>query len=508
MFEPTQLTVQDRLLLIAVAFALGVSCVVVKHPPGLYEAVFAQSLREMSASGRWFIPTVGQLPWLSAAPLAQWMGQSVTELAGISDPLMALRISGIIPLIFATVWTASFATTAFGRRCGLLAGFILMTTLGVTQNVWYGGNVIWLVAAGSGLMRLLASLEERTQLSRYLDSRPVGSDTLRTTGTLTALSVFTLLGLSALIAGPVAALTTVVLPSTGHVFLRQRSRLRSAHPWHIGWILTAALLLSWPAATCLHSPGLQHVWTETVLDGFSRWSPIDQAWQMIQLSMPWLPLTVFGQWSLRHDAFAGSYSRERLLACWSVGVPMAVFLMLPTGTPLALAAAGAWSISAAVGLERLMTRVFAELPHLQNVHNRGVFQRFVVSTAAVLTLTVVWSDRGPGSQDVDRELLTHVRSLAEEGHMIRVDMSIGEQAAVLLLELGDSAEPLTAVGSRFNDPPAIVISRIGQHSGQFVHRKPPTQFRSGHSGEVTTLQLLPASSAADRIADASPMSPF
>ena len=169
---------------------------------------------------------------------------------------------------------------------------------------------------------------------------------------------------------------------------------------------------------------------------------LEPLWQLVQLSLPWLPLAIFGQWCTRHDAFAGNYSRERLLACWSISVPIAVFLLTPSRMEFALAAAGAWSISAAIGVERLVGRVFKELPILETRHNRALFQKFLTGCAAVLTLTTVWSDFGGNSNQVDQQLLAEARAMARNGQPLLVDLNLGDQAAVILFELDDQAEPL------------------------------------------------------------------
>ena len=60
---------------------------------------------------------------------------------------------------------------------------------------------------------------------------------------------------------------------------------------------------------------------------------------------------------MRHDAFACNYSRERLFACWSIIIAVAVLLLTPSKMSLVLASAGAWSVSAAIGVEWLARRI-------------------------------------------------------------------------------------------------------------------------------------------------------
>lgn len=144
---------------------------------------------------------------------------------------------------------------------------------------------------------------------------------------------------------------------------------------------------------------------------------------------------------MRHDTFTGNHSRERLLACWSIIIPVAVLLLTPLEMSFALARAGAWSVSAAIGVEWLARRVLKELPLLEIIHNRSIIHKFVVGCAAVLSLTTVWSDLGDTPQ-VDRALLAEARPVAAQGHSVLVDMKFGDQAAAIVLELDGFAVPM------------------------------------------------------------------
>ena len=458
MLETYSLREKDRLLLLFATVLVFIPTIMVDHGAGIREAAHALSLREMMNSGSWLVPTVGGLPWLESPPLTQWFAYPAARLFGASNVLIAVRLAGLLPLALATLWTASFAASCSGRRSGILAGFVLLTTLGVAENVWHGGNIIWLVAAGSGFMKLLAGLESRLQVRSRQSGQSNTAIGIKAFEFANVMFVFVLLGLATMIAGPVAALVTILLPAAGHVLLRRDLSVKLTNPWIVGWLLTAAIATVWPIATSWLVADSAGTWLTSFRSSSDTRYSVEQFWQLTQMGLPWLPLMIFGQWAIRHDAFAGNYSRERLLACWSVSVPVAVFLLTPSRMDLALAAAGAWSVSAAIGVERLAVRVFKELPMLETRHNRAILQKFLAGCAAVLTLSIVWSDLGSNSNQVDRELLAEARAVAGQGQSLLVDMNLGDQAAVILLELGDLAAPLNSQKASDSWKNTVVIS--------------------------------------------------
>lgn len=458
MLETYFLRGKDRLLLLFATVLVFIPTMIVDHGVGAREAAHALSLREMTNSGSWLVPTIGGLPSLESPPLTLWLACLAAKTFGLSNVLTAVRFAGLLPLVLATLWTASFAASCSGRRAGILAGFVLLTTLGVAENVWHGGNVVWLVAAGSGFMNLLSRLESRLQSQGLLPDQSNAVAGAGTTSIAGAMSVFVLLGLATMIAGPMAALVAIFVPAAGHVLLRRDLSLKLSNPWVVGWGLTAAIAAAWPVAASRLVADSSGTWFGSLRNLTDTQLSLEPIWQLTQLSLPWLPLAIFGQWCLRHDAFAGNYSRERLLACWSISVPVAVFLLTPSRMEFALAAAGAWSVSATIGVERLVARIFKELPILETRHNRAIFQKFLAGCAAVLTLTTVWSDYGSNSDQVDQQLLAEARAVAEKGQPVLVDMNLGNQAAVVLLELGDLAKPLQSPTNLPSWENAIVIS--------------------------------------------------
>lgn len=501
MLETYSLRGKDRLLLIFAAVLVCLPPILIEHGAGIREAVHAQSLREMIHTGNWLVPTIGGLPWLESPPLTQWLAYVAAKAFGISDLLNAVRLAGLLPLVLATLWTASFAASCSGRRTGILAGFALLTTLGVAENVWHGGNVIWLIAAGSGFMKLLASLERRLHAGSLWPGPSNASGRARAIGIVSTMFVFVLLGLATMIAGPTAAFVAILLPASGHVLLRRGLSLKLSNPWVAGWILTAVIAAAWPIATSslfANTPGTS---LHTFRSHPDAQHSLSQLWRLAQMSFPWLPLVILGQWSIRHDAFAGNYSRERLLACWSISIPLAVLLLVPSNMSLALAAAGAWSVSAAIGVERLAVRVFKELPMLETRHNRAIIQKFLAGCAAILTLSTVWSDLGGDSQQIDRRILAEARAAAEQGQSLLVDMNLGNQAAVILFELDDLATPMHLQKSPDSLENTVVISSESFQE-QAINQGYSSRFSNGQSHQELVIVRLnrPTLPPATRIA--------
>lgn len=497
MLETYSLRGKDRLLLIFAAILVCLPPLFVDHGAGLREAAHALSLREMLNSGNWLVPTVGGLPWLESPPLTQWAAYLAASVFGVSNVLTAVRLAGLLPLVLATLWTASFAASCAGRRSGILAGFILLTTLGVAENVWHGGNIIWLIAAGSGFMKLLAGLESRLPARSLLPGQSNASARTRTTSIVRVLFVFTLLGLATMIAGPIAALVTIFLPAAGHVLLRRGVSLKLSNPWVAGWILTAVIAAAWPIATSSLFANISGTSFNTSGNHSDAQHSLGHLWQLAQMSLPWIPLAILGQWSIRHDAFAGSYSRERLLACWSISVPIGVLLVTPSNMSLALAAAGAWSVSAAIGVEWLAVRVFRELPMLETHHNRTIIRKFLAGCAAVVTLSIVWSDFGSESQQVNRKLLSEARTVVDQGESLLVDMNLGDQAAVLLLELDHQAAPLHLQKTSDSWQNKVVISTENSQRQAIEHgfASPIENGRSNRGLVMVRMDQLPQPAA-------------
>jgi 4-amino-4-deoxy-L-arabinose transferase-like glycosyltransferase len=73
MLETYFLRGKDRLLLLFATVLVFIPTMIVDHGVGAREAAHALSLREMTNSGSWLVPTIGGLPSLESPPLTLWL---------------------------------------------------------------------------------------------------------------------------------------------------------------------------------------------------------------------------------------------------------------------------------------------------------------------------------------------------------------------------------------------------------------------------------------------------
>ena len=92
-----------------------------------HEAFVAQGAREVLASGNWWHPTIGGLPWLEKPPLPFWLAAAVGRLAGGVSPLAA-RLPSAIAAAGLALGVALLAARRYGGAIGLLSGAIQATT--------------------------------------------------------------------------------------------------------------------------------------------------------------------------------------------------------------------------------------------------------------------------------------------------------------------------------------------------------------------------------------------
>ena len=121
------MTRRDYLILLAYSLLLFGVGVYGGRPLTMHESVLAQSSREMLACGDWLVPTSGGRPWLERPPLPQWITAGFIALFGNAEGEAVVRLGPMLAGTWAVLVAAWLGQFFYGRRIGLLAGFILAT---------------------------------------------------------------------------------------------------------------------------------------------------------------------------------------------------------------------------------------------------------------------------------------------------------------------------------------------------------------------------------------------
>jgi 4-amino-4-deoxy-L-arabinose transferase-like glycosyltransferase len=407
----------DRRWLMLAALFVTAGAFFSHHPSGLAEAVMGLSLIEMRMSGEWLIPTLGGAAWSDASPLMQWMAGLLLPLTG--DPIPALRASAVIGLILASLLTADLAAQCGGRRCGLLAGVVLLTTFGLAGDVVAGGHLIWLTAAVTAVVRLLAGIESEARHSTARAFRPVNYESLFSTRNGQMLSLFLLAGVVS-IAADVTSLVAVMFVPIGCWLLSRRREAAKKYIWLWGSLGFAVVAVAWPLAVSVRTAGTQYVWQWLQLSAVTGWSPMEQAIALLECTLPWGVLVPVGLWATRHEALGDVNSRERLIWSLALCCPVAVLIIRPQHMDDCLAAAGAWSVLAAVGLEWLINSVTQRL-NLVDGDRVKAGARYGATGVAAMMAAVLVQFEGDTRCDVSvRDIALRVRDVALGGAIVSI----------------------------------------------------------------------------------------
>lgn len=212
-------------------------------PPGLQDdvdAVQAQIARNMLESGDWVTARLNGVPYLEKSPLVYWLMAFCFAIFGVQDWAARIPIAGAA---MALAWlTARMAAWAAGSRCGMVAGLVMGTALGL----WLFTrilipDVILTFTIALALWAFLRTLDEEERRPRFWSN--VMSAAMAT-GLL-------LKGLIALLFPCAAAF----------LFLLLTNQLFAAHTWRRfrigeGLLILIAIAAPWHVAAMLANPPL------------------------------------------------------------------------------------------------------------------------------------------------------------------------------------------------------------------------------------------------------------
>lgn len=113
-----------------VGFAMGTCLIGLRGGPVMadHECIVAQSARQCVETGNWLIPYLGEIPRIRKTPLGIWLaGGSSYLFDGPDGPPVsayAARMPAAVAGVANALLVCWLATMLFGRRAGLVAGFI------------------------------------------------------------------------------------------------------------------------------------------------------------------------------------------------------------------------------------------------------------------------------------------------------------------------------------------------------------------------------------------------
>jgi len=215
-------------LALALAFRLGMA-----PPRHRSEKRSDAIVREMVASGRWFIPTLGGVARLQKPPLYYWAAAAAAELGGGPSATTLRSVSAVSAFALAALVFA-WGAQALSPERGLAAA----AALAATGQFW--------ISARLGTADMLLGLFVTAGLFAF--ERLERTREWRWWPLLSAMAVL------AFLTKATAALVDVAVPVLAWLALERRLRL-ALRPRALGWLaLTAGAALAWYAAVLVQVP--------------------------------------------------------------------------------------------------------------------------------------------------------------------------------------------------------------------------------------------------------------
>lgn len=483
MKNPPQLLRGDWPLLMGFGIALFLMTLITQPPISDLSARQLQSVREMSVSGDWLVPTVGGAPELDRTPVAQW-AVLVAMKMGLPS-IVAARWVTSMALSLTACLIASVGAQIFGRRVGLLAGLMTLTSSSLLELV--GSGLAEPVAAIGIVLAIVAAI----QADRADDAATVKA--VRFPASVVSnrpFSVWLLFGALAFAAfcnGWLIVSVMVLAPLGFYVGSgKQTTELRSA-VWLWGWLAVGLAGSVWPMLVWQRFPEVGALWSVGSLSEWLAYLDVDRLRNRIaqggltamNLAATWGVVVPVGMWWLRHDALGNRRSSERLV--WTVASigPIAAIVLCEHPRPLLLSSLVWWNLIAAVGLERTVAAAIGMLRDWAMQQKLRVTVPLIPINRPVLAMAfgcfllgfgpLLWSDVFGTRTGTSMQLLAEVlnRNIAGD-ELVVVDMELGDDSSVALYELGDRAWPAHNLSYLLDDslpsPEVLVVTR-GTASG-------------------------------------------
>jgi 4-amino-4-deoxy-L-arabinose transferase-like glycosyltransferase len=341
-----------------------------------HEAFVAQGAKEILDSGNWAHPTIGGLPWLEKPPLPWWLVAALGRCVGQVNETVA-RFPSALAASVLVLGVGVLAARHYGAGVGMLAGAVQATTFWTVMR----GRLAEADLLLACLITWTIVAFDRIQSDAQLDAD--GSSSLATRQGIARWAFFGLLGSTALVKGIGFGAVLILGVIVGMVVWQRDGRTLRRLWFPAGWVLTAAIALTWPLFMVMRY-GLRVLvlWMMHVTDrlvghpgpglfaGEPKWEYVSG---LLAQALPWAPLALIGAWpSLRRALLRGGnavdrsaragipaavLAGDRLLWAWTIA-PLSLLAMATVrNAHYAISAQVPWSIWSALALARLGARL-------------------------------------------------------------------------------------------------------------------------------------------------------
>ncbi|MFO0814886.1 MAG: glycosyltransferase family 39 protein [Gemmatales bacterium] len=233
----------------ALILLFGITMLIGYHMSGrsltMHEVIFAQPAREMLASGDWLVPRVAGVVFPDKPLLTMWLMMVSITVTG-SEAEWAVRLPSSLAALLTALIIAATAARWFGRRIGILAGLIQLTSYYVLQMATLAESDMLLICSVTAALCFFAWVKIES---------PVG----RIQGRWTPWFFLFLVGMAFMIKGPLGVIF-IGLTCAAYMMLT-REWLLLQFFFHPGGLLVFAIMaLPYPFLSGLRYPPILDDW--------------------------------------------------------------------------------------------------------------------------------------------------------------------------------------------------------------------------------------------------------
>jgi 4-amino-4-deoxy-L-arabinose transferase-like glycosyltransferase len=353
---------------LSTCLGIGSSCYLTYH-----EAFVAQGAQEIIASGCWWYPAIGGLPWLEKPPLPFWLVASLGWLIGAVTPAVA-RVPSVIAAMMLVLGVSLLSSAYYGSTVGIAAGAIQATTAWTVArarlaeaDILLACLITWAIITFDWMRRVDFTEEQGKIGSPYVQRWRVWRWVF-----------FSLVGTTSLVKG-IGFGAVLIIATVAGVIVTDRDRVaRQRLVYRPGWVLVGVLTFAWPVAMIAqHGFRITDLWVLHIAErlypsqGHGPFAGESWGWYILNVlgqGLPWTPLAVIGAWYSRRgilqrwkpkhnwvmvNGLGLLSSKTRLFGCWVIVPLILVSVTRARNAHYAIHSMIPWSIYAALGLTAL-----------------------------------------------------------------------------------------------------------------------------------------------------------